>query len=315
MTLLQPPSYMENRNDHTAQEDRLVLSSAVNQGVALPGHLAVTAQATPNMSVVVAAGRAYIKGSTTNQGTYHAVNDANLTANISAADTSYGRIDVVALVINDAYYAGSTNEVDLVVVPGTPSPTPTVPTLPNNAIELAEIAVGANVTSITNSNITDKRPRATNGLSVLPWTFTSTTIPAGQYVGEMIYNTTTDQVMVWNGSSWDYLQVVSDTNWVNITPASGFSAAGDAPQYRIKNGNVWLHGTFTKGSNIANGDLLCNLPAAARPATSFQQPVSGSTGAGSVRCSVSNGGNINVQAPMNGSTTYVSITGISYPLG
>jgi hypothetical protein len=127
--------------------------------------LAVTQSATPGMSVQVASGWAAIVGTTqANMGVYTAYNDAAATAAIATANATNPRIDLICLTINDAYYTGSLNNVVINVVTGTPASSPTVPATPANSIALAKVAVGANVTSIVNANITDLRVAVTSNL-------------------------------------------------------------------------------------------------------------------------------------------------------
>ena len=113
------------------------------------GDLEVTAQATPNMSVKVAAGRAFIDGKL---GRWTAAN----TLNIATAPGSYSRIDTIVL-RNDR----TNRRISLEVVTGTASanPQPTAPTRTNDVYELviAQITVETGVTEITSSKIFDTR--------------------------------------------------------------------------------------------------------------------------------------------------------------
>lgn len=113
------------------------------------GDLQVTAQATPNMSVKVAAGRAFIDGKL---GRWTAAN----TLAIATAPGSYSRIDTIVL-RNDR----TNRRISLEVVTGTASanPQPTAPTRTNDVYELviAQITVETGVTEITSSKIFDTR--------------------------------------------------------------------------------------------------------------------------------------------------------------
>lgn len=102
--------------------------------------LTVTAQGTPDMSVSVATGIVYDQ-----YGYRHFIEGDTMTA--IDADTENPRIDIIYL--NGAYTVS--------YYPGTPAAEPTAPELPANGTLIAEIAVGANVTSILSNNITDKR--------------------------------------------------------------------------------------------------------------------------------------------------------------
>jgi len=167
MTLRTPPLYLQN-GVHTAENDRLGIQGMVGtQGVgAGTGELAVTQSGTPGMSVQVAAGWAWILGTTTaTQGMYYTYNDAAVTLTVTTANATNPRIDKVCLTVRDAAYAGSSNDCILQVVAGTPAASPSAPATPATSIVLATIAVAAGATSITNANITDARTRATLALS------------------------------------------------------------------------------------------------------------------------------------------------------
>ena len=165
MTLRTPPSWLQN-GSHPAENDRLTMQALYSTtGTIGSSSLAVTQSATPGMSVQIASGWAAIVGTTqANMGVYTAYNDAAATATIATANATNPRIDLVCLTVNDAYYTGSTNNVVINVVTGTPAASPTVPATPANSIALAKVAVGANVTSIVNANITDLRVAVTSNI-------------------------------------------------------------------------------------------------------------------------------------------------------
>ena len=163
MALRTPPSWMQN-GSHPAENDRLT-TKAIWQttGVINSGDLAVSANATPNMSINVASGWAAIVGNyQANMGTYMVFNDATTNLAITAANGSNPRIDLLVITISDAYYTGTLNQVTFTVIAGTPSGSPTVPSTPTNSLALAQIYVGASVTSITNANITNYGVLATS---------------------------------------------------------------------------------------------------------------------------------------------------------
>lgn len=168
-----PPLYLQQRTDHTAEGDRALLTSLVsNEGVSGSGDLKVTQNGTPGMSVFVAAGKAFVKGDDNgNQGMYHVWNDATVTLAISAADPTNPRRDLIVARVRDAYYSGVTNAFDLYVITGTAAASPADPAVPNNCLVLARVAVAAGATSITNANITDLRSQFTPAASswTKPW--------------------------------------------------------------------------------------------------------------------------------------------------
>jgi hypothetical protein len=123
----------------------------INEGVAFDG-LKVTQSLTPGMSVVVAPGTGYFYGSGTNANVmYEFYSDANETVTIGTAGVQ-ARIDIICLKVDAA-----TGVASIVAVAGTPSGSPAVPATPASHYKLAEVAVGAGVTTITNANITSTR--------------------------------------------------------------------------------------------------------------------------------------------------------------
>ena len=66
--------------------------------------------------------------------------------------------------------------------------------------------------------------------SLAPGVCTSTTRPANPFEGQMIYETDTDIMAIWNGSSWRYIAATTPTNGtvlqtVNATYSTGVSSA------------------------------------------------------------------------------------------
>lgn len=113
----------------------------IGSGVLYNSGLLVSAQSTPNMTVSVTTGTAYMPNGT------RMTPVANTSLAITTADTTNPRIDIV--------YVDSTGVISYLA--GIASATPTAPSLPSGGILLAEISVLANATTITSSNITDKR--------------------------------------------------------------------------------------------------------------------------------------------------------------
>jgi hypothetical protein len=165
MTLRTPPSWLQN-GSHPAENDRLTTQALwATTGIIKSNSLEVTANSPAGMSVRVASGWAAIVGTTqANMGTYVGYNDAQVILSVTAADPTNPRIDLVCMTVNDSYYSGATNNVVLQVVAGTPAGSPVTPTLPDNSISLATIAVGAGVTQINTGNITDTRVAVTTNI-------------------------------------------------------------------------------------------------------------------------------------------------------
>lgn len=179
---LESPAWVISASSHSAALFRQATQSIISgTGVVGLNDLLTTQNGTPNMSVNVAPGFIWCPGTLgatsgiqangnaqtsyglpsglTSQGCYGAYNDATVNLPISAADPSNPRIDIVCASIQDAQYAGSNNQPLLSIVTGTAAPSPSAPSAPASSVVLAQVAVGAGVTSITSGNITDERPR------------------------------------------------------------------------------------------------------------------------------------------------------------
>lgn len=165
MTVRTPPSWLQN-GSHPAENDRLTTQALwATTGIINASSLEVTQNTPPGMSVVVSSGWAAIVGTTqANMGTYVGYNDGNVVLGLTTADPTNPRIDRVCMTVNDAYYTGSTNNVVLQVVAGTPAGSPSAPATPANSISLATIAVAAGATAITTANITDTRVLVTTNI-------------------------------------------------------------------------------------------------------------------------------------------------------
>jgi len=225
MTVRNVPIFLQ-AGSHPAEETRLMLGGMLGtvtgsftggvsasdpaHGVVRATDLAVTQNGTPNMSVNVAAGGCFIRGtSSANQGAYHLWNDGTVNLAITAADATNGRRDLVIAQVRDAFYSGATNDARITVVTGTPAASPADPSLASfpNALVLARITVAAGDTAINTADITDLRPIA-NLSGKIP-TFTTAALAAtaipSPVDGQAYYlntNTTTEGPQYWNGSAY-----------------------------------------------------------------------------------------------------------------
>ena len=178
MTVRSTPIFVQ-AGSHPAEETRLMLggmlgmpptSFAGGAAASNPAHgivtatdLAVTQNDTPNMTVNVAAGGCFIRGTASlNQGAYHLWNDATVNLAVSAADATNPRRDLVIAVVRDSAYSGASDDARIIVVTGTPAASPVDPSLASNpnALVLARITVAAGDTAINTADITDLRPIA-----------------------------------------------------------------------------------------------------------------------------------------------------------
>lgn len=187
-----------------------VASSDPAHGVVRATDFAVTQNGTPNMSVNVAAGGAFIRGTlNANQGAYHVWNDGTVNLSITAADATNGRRDLVIAQVRDAAYSGATNDARITVVTGTAAASPVDPSLASfpNALVLARITVAAGDTNINTADITDLRPLANQSgkMPVFTTQALATTAIPSPVDGQAYYlnsNTTTEGPLIWNGSAY-----------------------------------------------------------------------------------------------------------------
>lgn len=131
------------------------------------GGCAVTEDSPASMNVRVASGVGASPGSESGlQGAYPFVNDGTVVLAIGASHATLNRIDLVIVRVRDSAFSGVTNNVTLEVVAGTPNASPVAPAAPANSLILAQVLIGAAVTTITNSVITDRRWSLSDTLTI-----------------------------------------------------------------------------------------------------------------------------------------------------
>jgi hypothetical protein len=204
MAELNPPQFLQQRNDHTAQGDRLSLGGLfLRGGIRDVSDLTVSAQSTPNMTVSVGRGHAYVAGTQdTNQGYYHCYNDGVITKTIGASSPTQSRIDLVVARVQDAFYSGAVNAWDVFVVAGTPGTPGARPSVPANCEELGQITIGTNATTITSTNISRTAKIMALKGSVVPVASQTErdTIPV--FPGLVVFRNDTDTLEFYDGAAW-----------------------------------------------------------------------------------------------------------------
>ena len=230
MTVQNPAIFLAGE-EHPAEDFRRLITALVGgrQGFLTTEDMKVTARPTPNMSVDVAGGSAFINGTlATYQGTYFVENRGTTNLPIQASD-ALDRVDRVVAVVKDPAYDGlePSAEWALEVITGAPSATPVVPALPDNALSLATIYVAAGASVITNDDITDDRLNATQHvLTTGTIVCTSSTRPSSPAVGTEIYESNTRRRYVWTGSAWEpasgrYMMTGSNSTTTPLAGGSG----------------------------------------------------------------------------------------------
>lgn len=162
VTLTQPPLFLQE-GEYSARLARNITAFIGSEGVIATNDLKVQERAAaPAMQVEILAGRAVVDGDDIpNQRAYFAVSEETVELPVPASDPTNPRIDLVVLRVLDSDAGVVGDEAQIQLIEGTPNVAPTVPAVPDTAIALAEIAVGANVIVILEANITDRRVSST----------------------------------------------------------------------------------------------------------------------------------------------------------
>lgn len=229
MTAQNPPIWLQT-GEHPAENVRRWLDAAMGStsGILATAELEVTASS--GLTVSVADGRVLIAGTENSyQGTYFCENRGAATVTLAGADTTNPRIDLVVARVRDSIYSGSaaSDGFTIEAVTGTPAASPSAPSVPDNSVVLAEVTVGANATTVTSGNITDRRPLARRpGLQVFSSSSARTTQYPSPHVGDLAYLVDVGRYDWWNGSSWQRLAPI-------ITVSTSSPSGGE-------DGDVWV---------------------------------------------------------------------------
>lgn len=227
MAVRNPPGWMQLRDDHTAENDRLyrngMLQGPADGGLSLSGggvkwsdgtSFQVQPTSPASMTVHISAGIAWVKGTQGgSQGLYAVVNDAVVSQAINAADATNPRTDIIYVQIQDGNYSGTNNQCLIGYTAGTPGAGAPAPAAPSNSLVLAQISVPAGASSITSARVIDMRSAVVPMGGVLPIKPSTTNRPyPGAFTGRVVYNEDNDRLMYYtaNGSGW---QSADPTVW------------------------------------------------------------------------------------------------------
>lgn len=213
---------------------------------------------------------------------------ANLPARPGAGQS---RIDVIIARIYDPVAIGSgTAEVKIERLNGGAATTPSAPTPPVGSItfELGRLLVPASGPIV----VTQSTRRTVAAGGVLPVATTEERNKLKDdgiaYQGLVVDNAQTGSLERYSGTDWKVLADVSDTGWVDISVAAGWTASSPAPQVRRLNGVTYARGLVRRTSavSVTNTPIaVCSLPAGMGAGTTHYYPA-GSIG-GIVEISVS----------------------------
>jgi hypothetical protein len=286
-----PSFILQGRTDNTAQAMRMALAAdvigAMVVGATAPGggvHPAfgnrLNVTGTSGMTVNVDTGLVYMPASTAWNGIYAGWNIASYSVAVPAASATQYRQDYIAAVQTDT--GSSTDVWDIVNVAGTFSASApgALPTLPNNAVPLAIVAVTPNMT-VTNGVGTVQDARVWAPLSsTIPCT-SSTRPPLTCPEGTEFFESDTHMMgMIVNGAyqyeynipggaalidTWHDFGALSNSWTVNGTnPLSGYRRAPFDPSI------MQIIVNFHSGV-ITNGTVIVNLPSPYRVSANYQR--------------------------------------------
>ena len=243
MALINPPMWMQ-AGSYPARNDRLALTALlsypgfaadeatpmrIRQGVK-PSYqqqqLKVRAAPTPNMSVIVSAGFAFVdQHDAGGQGTYICANDGDVTLTVQpAGGAGQYRKDTVVASVYDGEYAGSANEWRLEVIQGpyaSSAGTTQRGSLPNNAQILADLSIGPSQTAVAAGNIADVRNYTVAAGGIVP--VASSVAPNRMHPGQVLYLTDTDT----------FVYGKPDGSTANVLQSAGASAIGKKTFVRL----------------------------------------------------------------------------------
>lgn len=171
------PRFLQTKAYSALQLRRALAGMPIQAGVIDALDLDVTQRAAggANMSVDVAAGSAWVKGTfTARQGMYHVYNDAVANLTIAANASGNPRIDQIVARVYDSIDGGNAQDTGTIeVVQGTATAGATLDNrsgaaaLPGTSIRLADVLVANGAASITNANIRDRRPWARGAYTLI----------------------------------------------------------------------------------------------------------------------------------------------------
>lgn len=320
------PPFLQNAA-HSAAIFRQSASAAfLTGGILGLGEMAVTQQGTPNMSVVLAAGRAKIVGNSvsavsgfswTTQAMYDVLNDAPLTLTVTASNASLARIDAVYTQVQDSFYSGATNTAVAGVAAGVPSASPAIPAIPTNCILLGFIAVAAGTVSIVNANLSQTVSVATL-ISGKPGTIP--VIPTS-VLGAAASVTATGKVQ-WGSSSFvsvngcfttaaDKYDILIDISGMSVPGQMAFSLRSAGADNTSTNYD-W-QAVYGSASAPGSSGLAANT---------YWQLTAGGTGSHSIRITVHNPAQTSIKRAVSQSVDYtggaaptISLLGLGFRSG
>lgn len=180
MTILQPPGYLQ-AGTYDAAIDRQYLNTMhlyrshtdFTRGRAgvLPEIAAWSAPITVSgLNITIGPFRMIVENQyAANAGEYRVVSTANEVRTMGASSPTQNRIDLIGVQVRDAFYSGSDNNADVIILPGTPTAgTPSEPVMPAGFWPLYRLTLNANATSPSVADLRQRTGVAGTALTIFP---------------------------------------------------------------------------------------------------------------------------------------------------
>lgn len=205
------------------------------EGVLPGGSASLAVSSSAGMTLAVQAGQAVVVG-------YLVTVDAPATIAVAPAGVT-ARTDLVILRVRDTESGDGASSAVIEMVTGASI---SVPAVPARSYVLAQVAVGASVSSINSGNLTDRRTftAASGGTLQIPGALSAA--PSGLIPGQQVWDALAGQVGIVNtaGTGWQSLSPAGD--WQNLVNVAGWTAT--TGRYRIAGDYIELDGILTKSS-------------------------------------------------------------------
>lgn len=168
------PLFLHTKTLDAIDLRRAALDGGLQPGVVGSGDYVVAQTGVASMNLTVAAGAAWVAGSTTaRQGLYDVYNDAAVTVAIGANASGNARLDQIILRVYDSADGAQGQDIGVIeVLPGstavggaTLANRTGAAALPVSCIRLADVLVASGAASIANAVIRDRRPWARGGFT------------------------------------------------------------------------------------------------------------------------------------------------------
>lgn len=230
------------------------------------------------------------------------------TVTVPDANT-YNRIDMIVARLDPAL-----DKISFECVKGDASgnPPPLVQTdVDVYEVPLARVAVGANVTGILSTDVTDARKFFQPSGIVCA----TADKPAVGRPGQMLFDALGNKTWVANAAGvWLPVQMIEDTGLLPITLAAGYKSAGDTPSVEVLNGVAYFSGTVmpTSGTFAANVSVTIGsgaVPEGARPGITRQCIIAAAGSQTSTRAVVYSSGTLQVAPSVAASS--IDLSGIT----